>query len=149
VSEPRIDKSFPWSFFDNVCNDSLSGCSFIFHLTNHNHFHFMENVGRGTNNCNKIMALFLLLKLAHCHRIVSLHVFGDFSLVINCISGSAQIHNIVIRPLFDQLWDVSSLFTRIDFSHVFREMNQTTNKLSKYGLQLPKKHYLLQEFINE
>jgi hypothetical protein len=120
VGEPRIDKSFPWSFFDSACNDSLSGCGFILHLTDHNYFHFMENVGRGTNNFNEFMALFLLLKFAHRHRIDSLQVFGDSSLVINCLSGSVQLHNIVLRPLFDQLRDVSSLFTRL-ISHMYSE----------------------------
>lgn len=88
VGEPRTDKYFPWSFFDSVCNDSLSGCGFTLHITDQNYFHFMENVGRGTNNFSKFMALFLLLKFAHRLRIDSLQVFGNSSPVINCLSGS-------------------------------------------------------------
>jgi hypothetical protein len=74
------------------------------------------------------MALFLLLKFSLHQGYDTLQVYGDSRLVINHVSGNVQLHNINLRPLEDHLHEITGLFVQIEFSHIFRELNQTMDK---------------------
>ena len=56
---------------------------------------------------------------------------------LNCLSGAIQLHNIILRPMTNQLHDITRLLIHIEFSHIFREL-KTINKLTKEGTLLLK-----------
>jgi hypothetical protein len=72
------------------------------------------------------MALFLLLKFAQLCGLEDLQVFGDLGLVITTLNDVVQLHNLLIHPLADKIKDITRLFLHIQFSHIYRELNQIT-----------------------
>jgi len=62
-----------------------------------------------------------LLKGALDREVKNIHNFGDSSLVINQRNGSTLLHNILLRPFGDLLWEVATFFDKIHFTHIFRK----------------------------
>jgi hypothetical protein len=92
------------------------------------------------------MALKLLMKCALDRNVSRIHIFGDSSLVINWMARTSLLQNVGLRPLGDNLKEISSSFDFISYTHVFREHNTVADTLSKEGQFLSEGHMTLIEF---
>ena len=84
-AQESIEKSFPWGYFDGAAqgDPSLCGAGAVLYLKEGHFFHPRWGLGEGTNNKAKLLALYMLLLLAHEKGLQRLHVFGDSSVIIN------------------------------------------------------------------
>jgi ribonuclease HI len=98
---------------------------------------FKANSGRGTNNMAEFLALKTLLKLALDLGVNNLQVYGDSSFVVNWMQGNQQLHNIDLHGIGEDLKKLASAYISFRICHIFRELNQMANSLSKDGLVLP------------
>jgi ribonuclease HI len=80
------------------------------------------------------MALKLLLQLAQEHGVQQIQIFGDSLLVIKWIRKEAQIRNFTLQPLYDDIQMQMTTFSHISLSHIYRDMNNIVDGLSKDGL---------------
>jgi ribonuclease HI len=92
------------------------------------------------------MALKLLLIFVGEKGIDSLQIFGDSMVVINWIRKSQACHNIRLAPLLDEVFTILESYRLLSFRHVYRERNQSADKLSKEGLQLVLGQWKIKEF---
>ena len=52
------------------------------------------------------------------------------------MNGSGLVQDLQLRPVGDLLQEVARLFEEISFTHVFQELNQEDDRLSKEGQDL-------------
>jgi ribonuclease HI len=74
-----------------------------------------------------------------------IQIFGDSSLVINWMQGSSQIYNVQLKPIAEQLMEMSRAFEQFTFPHIYREHNEEADTLSKEGQGLAKGSMILVE----
>ena len=62
-----IDKSFPWGYFDGAAqgDPSMCGAGAVLFLEEGHFFRARWGLGEGTNNKAELLALYMLLLLAH------------------------------------------------------------------------------------
>ena len=65
--QESIDKSCPWGFFDGATqgDPSLCGAGVVLYLKEGHFFHSRWGLGEGTNNKAELLALYMLLLVAH------------------------------------------------------------------------------------
>jgi hypothetical protein len=73
----------------------------------------------------------------------NLHVFGGSLMVIKWMRGHAQIHNLELFSIVEQLKLITGNFQDLRFTHIFRELNQENSNLSKEGMELMEKKKFL------
>lgn len=109
----------------------------LIYLSNTHFYKFKANVGRGTNNFRKFMALKFMLKLTLDLGVNQLQIFGDSTLDTSWTNGQVQLQNIQLLPLTISLREIKVHFETIIFTHVFHELNFVVDVLSKEGLHSP------------
>jgi ribonuclease HI len=127
----RIDKSVPWSFFDETWkrNSNISSVECLLYFS-HSHFiKFKAWIGLRSNNYAELQALRLLLKCAKDQNIKNMQVFNNSSLVINWIKESGYLHNIHLKSMGDLFLEVAVSFEHITFTHVYRNLNQDADRV--------------------
>lgn len=80
-------------------------------------------LGVATNNVAEYTAIILGLKRALELGISELTVKLDSELAVKQINGQYKVKNAGLKPLFKQVKDLAAQFTKISFSHVYREQN--------------------------
>ena len=65
-----------------------------------------------------------------------LQVVGDSEIVINWLSQRIPQRNIILKPIYEDISRLLSLFQAINFEHIYNERNQMDNQLSKNGLHV-------------
>lgn len=103
-------------------------------------------LGPGTNNQPEFLALKILLQIALDQNTNHLQVYGDFAIVIHQINSTNGLHNVQLWPVGDLLKLVCSSFDFIAFIHIYRELDQEADYLSKEGQQLAEGVLVLDEF---
>jgi len=83
-----------------------------------------------------LVSLRSLLKLAIGNDIDHLYIFGDSMFVTKWMNNQHNIHSISLLPLTSHLNKIVGLFTNLSFIHVYRDLNQVVDALSKEALQL-------------
>lgn len=89
-----------------------------------------------------------MFSLASFKPCTDLHLYGDSSLVINSMNVSFQLQDFTLIPLGEQLKVIASTFDFLSYTHIFRELNQDADKLSKEGLQIEVGCWVIEE-INQ
>lgn len=141
-----MDKTRSWYFLDGASKETNCGYHFYLYLSQQKYFTFMENIGVGSNTYNEFMAFIFLLKFTRGQEVNDLKVSRDSSLVIKFMWGISKVYNINLMLLDDHVKDASFQFYKIGFVHVYHELNQTTDELSKDGLSLLENQYTLWEY---
>ena len=80
------------------------------------------------------MALWASLYIAKDIGLPNLHIFGDSFVIINWAKDESTLAMVNLEAWFFNTRKLISLFTFVDFSHVFREHNKREDTLSKEGL---------------
>ena len=78
-----------------------------------------------------------------------LHIFGDSSVIINWARNESTLTMVNLETWCINIGQIKSLFTFVDFSHVFREHNKRANTLSKEGLSMVVGHLSLTEICED
>ena len=118
-----IDKTFPWGYFDGVAqgDPTVCGAGVVLFLEEGYYFQARWGLGEGTNNKAELLALYMLLLLAHEKGVQKLQIFGDSMIIINWINQTQRCHNIHLYPILEEVSQLKTTFNQISFTHIYRE----------------------------
>jgi ribonuclease HI len=102
---------------------TVEGAGGIIFTSESNSFSFATKLGSTTNNHTELMALKLTLPLEKEKGNTQLHIYGDSRLVINWMTGKNTLNNYTLWPLYTNIMRLTSSFSYIDYSHVYRQQN--------------------------
>ena len=124
-----------WGFFDGAMGGVLDRCGgrVVLYFDSQNYLFFKTRLGVGSNNFVELSALRLLMSKALERGVRSIQIFGDSKIIINWANGFQQCHILRLMPLLDEVLLLKHHFDFISFTHVYRERNTTTDRLSKEG----------------
>lgn len=91
--------------------------------------------GSGSNNYAEMSALKFLLCWLIQRNIFTIQIFGDFLNVINWVNGQSTCKNYMLKPLLKEIQALKISFNSFFLCHIYRERNESADKLSKEGLQ--------------
>ena len=133
VVQEVIDKSYPWGYFDGVAEGDLIVCGVValLYLDEGHYFQIRWGFKEGTNNKAELLALYMLMILAHENGVQKMQIFGDSMVIINWISQTQRCHNIHLIPILEEAAQLKTTFNQISFTHIFKEQNEEANKCSK------------------
>jgi hypothetical protein len=63
-------------------------------------------------------------------------VVGDSKLVIDWAKGNSSLEKLLLKLLMEKLREIRNLFEMVSFEHVYRELNEIADQLSKEVLTL-------------
>ena len=112
-------------------------------------YSFKAHFGASSNNRGELLACFFLLRWAIKEDILTLQVFGVSLWVIIHLLGSIRITSLPILSLATQLREIVHIFQQVDFKHIYRENNHTTDIFSKEGLDLTPRNYSLSHSVGD
>jgi len=139
IRDAEIDHSYLWAFFDGAAQGLPVRCGAggVIYLSEGVYFTSKDGLGEGTSNYAELLALKLLLLYALENDVKRKQIYGDSMVVINWANGSHDCHIMRLIPIYEEVQRLILLFDHIIFSHVYRELNWTADKLSKEaaGLQ--------------
>jgi hypothetical protein len=69
-------------------------------------------------------------------NIKHLQVYGNSYIAINWMKGVNCLHNVQLRPVGELINEICTSFDFISFTHVYGELNQEADYLSKKGKHL-------------
>jgi ribonuclease HI len=92
------------------------------------------NCGLRTNTKDELLGAWVSLYLASHHNILNLHVRGDSKIIINWLNGKGMLRVEALECWKDRINELTQTFTQINFSHLYRELNQEVDFLSKKSL---------------
>lgn len=91
-------------------------------------------LGAGSNNFAELLALkFLICWLIQRHTF-SIQTFGDSQNVIRWVNGQSTCRNLILKQILGEILRLKSHFHVFSLRHIFRERNESADKLSKDGL---------------
>ena len=105
--------------------------------------------GHSTNNRAELLALWASLYIAKDIGLPYLYVFGNSSVIINWEKDESTLTMVNLEAWCLDTRKLISLFTYVDFSHVFREHNKRADTLSKEGLIMAAGHLAFTEICED
>lgn len=121
----------------------------IFHLSHTHFFHICMGIGEGTNNYVELITLQHLIHfsiLKHCRHI---QIFGDPKIVLNWCNNTATCHAYTLRTIMDDIAFLKKHFNHVSCTHIYREHNESADKLSKEATHRSRGEWLITEHILE
>lgn len=91
-------------------------------------------IGETTNNQAEYQALISALKKAKELGGQELDVFLDSELVVKQLNCEYKVKNKELAPLFLEVYNLSLNFSKITFTHVYRENNKEADRLVNEAL---------------
>ena len=88
-------------------------------------------MGQATNNKAKLSALWATLKVARSNQIQDIQIFCDSKVVVDWENGKNIIQAPHLQHLLAEIQTLKSMFKRISFAHIYRELNAEADSLSK------------------
>jgi ribonuclease HI len=76
------------------------------------------------------------LKLTKESRASHIQIYGDSLLVIQWMYEEITPRNFTLQPLSNDVQSLLSTFSKISFSHIYKDKNKITDELSKAGIEL-------------
>lgn len=135
IREEQIKEGIPSAFFDGASQNNKAGAVLIIHLNKNQTLNSSVGLGNGTNNFAKMSALKLLLCWLIHRNIFTVQIFQDSLNVINWVNGQSRCQNYILRPLLEEILNLKLSFIVFSLCHIYRERNNSGDKLSKEGLQ--------------
>ena len=105
----NIDKNTPWDFFDGASQGEppLGGVGGILFMNETTKTKITFSPGHGTNNKEKLSALWSVLRIASKNHVRNLQLFGDSKMSIDWENGQLQINaphlQNLLRAIRDQM----------------------------------------------
>ena len=136
-------------FFDGVAADSIGGAGVCIWLNDQHFISIKLGCGHITNTRAELLALWASLYIAKDIGLPYLHIFGDSSVIINCAKDESTLAMVNLEAWCINTRKLISLFTFVDFSHVYREHNKREDTLSKEGLNMIAGHLSLTKIYDD
>jgi ribonuclease HI len=95
---------------------------------------FSKFIGNSTNNQAEYKAVILALEEAKKIKAKEIDFYLDSELVVNQLNKKYKIKNQDLSLLFIQIWNLSSNFNKITYTHIKREQNKEADKLVNKAL---------------
>jgi hypothetical protein len=92
------------------------------------------NCGLGTNTRVEVLGSWVLLTLENRLSLKTIHIMGDFKIIIDWLLGKGQLQVLSLDYWKDSITGLITTFQNISFDHVYREENQAADSLSKLEL---------------
>ncbi len=93
-----------------------------------------QYLGIATNNQAEYQALIEALKKAKDLGAKEVDVFMDSELVVKQLNREYKVKNKDLAPLFLQVYNLSLSFSKISFSHIYREENVIADRLANEAM---------------
>eukprot|EP00253_Pinus_taeda_P030815 PITA_30815 len=131
----QIQEGIPWAYFDGASQNNRASAGIVFHTNTHQTYKASVGLGSGSNNYAELSALKLLLCWLIQRKIFMIQIFEDSLNVINWVNGQSMCINHILISLIDDIQVLKTSFNNFSLSHIYRDCNDTADKLSKEGLQ--------------
>jgi ribonuclease HI len=95
---------------------------------------FSKFIGNSTNNQAEYKAVILALEEAKKIKAKEIDFYLDSELVVNQLNRKYKIKNQDLSFLFIQIWNLSSNFNKITYTHIKREQNKEADRLVNKAL---------------
>ena len=125
------------------------GVKAVIYLSNIHFYTLNFGVGRGTNNRVELCALWITLKFALDIKLNALKVFGDSKFLMDWCNKKLHITNIQLQSILQHIKEERIGYEHLTFDHLYRELNQKVNGLSKEAIFLKDGVLVTQEFRRE
>eukprot|EP00253_Pinus_taeda_P004311 PITA_04311 len=135
IREEQIKEGIPWAYFDGASQNNRAGAGMIIHVNANQSIKASVGLRTGSNNYAEMSALKLLLCWLIQRNIFTIQIFGDSLNVINWVIGKSTYKNYMLKTLLEDLQDLQISFNSFSLCHIYREGNESADKLSKEGLQ--------------
>lgn len=135
IKAGNIKEGIPWAFFDGASQNNRAGAGMVIHVNANHILKASVGLGTGTNNFAEMSALRLLLCWLIQRNILTIQIFGDSLNVINWVNGKSSCKNQILKPLLEDLQVLKTSFNSFSLCHIYRDSNDSADKLSKEGLQ--------------
>jgi ribonuclease HI len=147
---PDLIGDTPWGFFDGASqgNPSVCGVDAVLFINANHHFEMHFSPGRGSNMKAELSAIWALIFLAISLNLRKLQIFGDSLVVVDWMNGKVQIQVASLQPIMIRIRELLGELEWFSCSHVYRELNQKADQLSKEALELEAGAFSYQEFQN-
>jgi ribonuclease HI len=124
-------------WFDGAVESSGNNCGaggFI-RTSEHRGYKWYFNCEPGTNTKAKLLGAWALLTLASRLSIMEIHIRVDSKITIDWLKGKGRLQVVALECWKDRIKEISKLFQKIIYDHVFKEGNVVADNLSKQALQ--------------
>jgi ribonuclease HI len=111
------------------------GAGSMIKLTDHTKITWTYNYGEGTKTKVELLCAWATLTLATKLNILELQVLGDSRIIIDWLNNKGKLQAIALECWKDRIFELIKGFTRNNFTHIFRELNEEVDHLSKSDLQ--------------
>ena len=125
-----------WAYFegDSPGETPLGRVGAIVYFTTKRKMMIKYAMGQATNNKAELSALWATLKVARSTQIQDIQIFGDSIVVVDWANGKNIIRAPHLQHLLAEIQTLKSMFKRISFAHIYRELNAEVYSLSKQAL---------------
>ena len=130
-------KNFPCGYIDGASNHKIAGVGYCLYLNESHHFEFALGVRYGTNTKAEMLSLWDFLLSSQMTGIPLSHVYGDSQVIINWAKGSTALSPPDLLHWCRETKKLILSFQDLLFTHIYREHNQTADRLSKTALSYP------------
>ena len=137
------------AFFDGAAVESIGGAGVCIWINDQHYISIKLGCGCNTNTRAELLSLWALLYIAKDIGLPYLHVFGDSSVIINWAKDESTLAIVNLEAWCDNTRKLISLFTYVDFIHVYREHNKRADSLSKEGLHMASGHLTFTEMCED
>eukprot|EP00253_Pinus_taeda_P023807 PITA_23807 len=135
IKEIQIKEGIPWAFFDGPSQNNKAGAGIVIHENPEQLIKASVGLGSGTNNFAELAALKLLLCWLIQRNILTIQIFGDSLNVIKWVNGHSVCKNQSLKLLLDEIQVLKLSFNCFSICHIYKELNDSADHLSKEGLQ--------------
>ena len=108
-------------------------------------YQFKVGLGEGTNFRAELLSLWALLWLAKRLKCEIFQAFGDSLGIIDWVNEKSTIRNLALTHWYQRIIKIKGTFTSISIQHIYRELNDAADNLSKAGLQLEEGQLMYKE----
>ena len=67
-------------------------------------------------------------------------------MVINWVAGKFRMHNNFLSQLLREVIKISDMFERVEYKHIYHEINSKEDALAKDGALVPEGYWHISEF---
>jgi ribonuclease HI len=147
---PELIEETPWGFFDGTSQGHplVCGVGAVLYINENHHFEVCYTPGRGSNMKAELTAIWALVFLTISLNLRKLQIFGDSQVVVDWINGKTHIQVARLQPVMNMIREMLGELEWYSCSHVYRELNQKVDQLSKEALEMEFGAFFYQEFQN-
>lgn len=131
----QISEGTPWAFFDCASQSNSAREGLVIHENPNHSLKASVGLGPGSNKYAELTALQLLLCWLIQRHTLTIQIFGDSQNFIRWVNGESTCSNQVLKQILGETQRLKAYFNSFSLCHIFRERNDTADKLSKDGLQ--------------